>query len=118
MGSRNKAATAEARTGPDGTGRQGTLVDFLPRPPGGGFLTVLGPGFGAGCTEAESCTAEFRFGGSAEAAVTFPARHLHRWRDVRAEADALLRVATGQGFDDAPVLVQEIGREVLTLPAP
>lgn len=64
------------------------------------------------------CFAEFSFaGGGATAVAWFSADELHRWREVRAEVDIILRSATGRGLDAAPVLIQPEG-EVLPLAAP
>ena len=92
------------------TTARATLVDFLPHAPEGGFLAVVGPGFRAGCIELHDCIAQFRVGAGATVAATFPARHLARWRDLRAEVDALIRATIGRGLDGGPgVLLPEGG---------
>ena len=49
--------------------------------------------------------------------ASLPVDQIRRWREVRAEVDAILRSATDRDLDNAPVLVQPEG-EILPLAAP
>ena len=109
-----EAETARTQVGGQVPGSRAVLVDFLPHGPEGGFVKAIGRGFRAGCIETANCVAQFSMGEGAMAAATFPARHLGRWRDLRAEVDAVMRAAIGRGLEEGPAVLQP-EREVLIL---